>query len=76
VERKRAAYHQEAELPMATENPTGGGRAVPLSIPPEQVQYLRRELTGFKSGLEEDAQTHADRPDARRWLAQPKRMGA
>jgi hypothetical protein len=46
----------------------GGERAVTLSIPPEQVEYLRRELTGFKDGLEDDAQTHADRPDARRWL--------
>jgi hypothetical protein len=60
---------------MATENPTGGERAVPLSIPPEQVQYLRRELTGFKSGLEEDAQTHADRPDAQRWLATAEAYG-
>ncbi len=60
---------------MATENPTGGERAVPLSIPPEQVAYLRRELTGFKDGLEDDAQTHPDRPDARRWLAKAEAYG-
>jgi hypothetical protein len=53
----------------------GGERAVPLSIEPSQAEYLRRELTGFRSGLEDDAQTHPDRPDARRWLANAEAYG-
>lgn len=53
---------------MASTDPMGGERAVPLSISPVQAEYLRRELAGFKAGLEDDAQTHPDRPDARRWL--------
>jgi hypothetical protein len=60
---------------MATDNPMGGERAVPLSIQPEQAEYLRRELTGFKDGLEDDAQTHPDRPDARGWLAKAEAYG-
>lgn len=60
---------------MATENPTGGGRAVPLSISPEQTIYLRRELTGFKAGLDDDAQTYPERPGARRWLADAEAYG-
>jgi hypothetical protein len=60
---------------MASDNPTGGDQTVRLSISPEQAHYLRRELTGFKSGLEEDAQTHPDRPGARRWLATAQAYG-
>ena len=54
---------------MATENPTGGERAVPLSIPPEQAAWLRDRLSGFKADLDNDVQTLPHRPGARRWLA-------
>lgn len=60
---------------MANSDPMGGERAVPLSIQPEQAEFLRRELTGFKDGLEDDAQTHPDRPDARGWLANAEAYG-
>jgi hypothetical protein len=60
---------------MATDNPTGGERAVPLSLPLNQAAFLRRELTGFRDGLEDDAETHPDRPDARRWLANADAYG-
>jgi hypothetical protein len=54
---------------MATDNPTGGERPVPLSIPPAQTGFLRRELIGFKSGLEDDAETYPHRSGTRQWLA-------
>lgn len=60
---------------MADSDPMGGERAVPLSIQPGQAEFLRRELTGFKDGLEDDALTHADRPDARRWLTNAEAYG-
>jgi hypothetical protein len=60
---------------MASTDPMGGERAVTLSISPRQVEYLRRELAGFKSGLEDDAQTHPNRPDAQKWLASAEAYG-
>jgi hypothetical protein len=60
---------------MATENPKGGERAVPLSIPPAQKEYLRGELLGLMAGLEDDAQTHPGRPEARRWVAEAEAYG-
>jgi gamma-glutamyl:cysteine ligase YbdK (ATP-grasp superfamily) len=32
-------------------------------------------LTGFKAGLEDDAETHPDRPDTQRWLANANAYG-
>jgi hypothetical protein len=52
---------------MATENPTGGERAVPLSIPPEQTNWLRDRLIGFIADLERDVRTFADHPGTARW---------
>jgi len=60
---------------MATENPTGGERAVPLSIPPAQKEYLRGELLGLIAGLEDDAKTHPGEPEARRWVAEAEAYG-
>ena|ERR1700742_2560215 len=60
---------------MATENPTGGERAVPLSIPPAQTEYLRGELLGLMAGLEDDAQTYPGQPEARRWIAEAEAYG-
>jgi hypothetical protein len=53
----------------------GGEHAVPLSIGPEQAEFLRRELTGFKDGLEDDAQTHPYRPDVWGWLVKAEAYG-
>jgi hypothetical protein len=60
---------------MADSDPTGGERAVPLSIDPDQAEYLRRELTGFKDGLEDDVEAHPDRTGAGRWRADAEVYG-
>lgn len=52
---------------MATENPTGGERAVPLSIPPEQAEWLRDRLSGFIADLERDVRMFPDHPGTARW---------
>jgi hypothetical protein len=52
---------------MANPDPMGGGPAVPLSIPPEQAEFLRRKLPGLKAGLEEDLENLPDRANAGRW---------
>jgi hypothetical protein len=52
---------------MASDDPTGGERAVPLSIPAAQANYLRKELAGFKAGLETDLANRPDDPAAERW---------
>lgn len=60
---------------MATENPTDGEQAVPLSIPPEQTAWLRDRLSGFKADLENDVQALSHRPGARRWRADAEVYG-
>lgn len=67
--------HKETWLLMADSDPMGGAPAVPLSIPSEQAEFLRRELTGFKDSLEDDAETHPKRPDTRGWLANAEAYG-
>lgn len=60
---------------MATGNPTGGERAVTLSIPPAEALFLRRELSGFKASLEDDLKTHPDHPRAGKWHADADAYG-
>lgn len=60
---------------MATDNPMGGERAVPLSILPAQARYLRRELRGFKADLEADVRKFADHPRAGKWWTDAEAYG-
>lgn len=41
--------HKEVQLLMASADPTGGERAVPLSLPAAQANFLREELSGLKA---------------------------
>lgn len=51
---------------MATENPTGDGRAVPLSIPAGNEAFLRRVIAAARDGIREDLEQHGDRLRASR----------
>jgi len=51
---------------MATENPTGDGRAVPLSIPAGNEAFLRRVIGAARDGIREDLEQHRDRLCRRR----------
>jgi hypothetical protein len=42
---------------MATENPTGGERAVPLDLPAQHIAILRDRLTVWLAGVREDLKT-------------------
>jgi hypothetical protein len=53
----------------------GGERAVPLTIPSRQAEFLRRELAGLKTGLEEDADAHPDGARAERWRVEAEAYG-
>lgn len=46
---------------MATENPTGDGRAVSLAIPARNTPFLRRVIGAARDGLREDLDKFADR---------------
>lgn len=52
---------------MANNDPTGGGEAVALSVPPAYAEYLRRELSGFIACLECDLDRFPDHPRAGCW---------
>lgn len=54
---------------MAADNPTGGERAVPLSLPSAQANFLCKELAGLKADLEADLTSHPGDPAAKRWCA-------
>jgi hypothetical protein len=51
---------------MATENPTGDGRAVPLSIPAGNEAFLRRVIGAARDGIREDLERHGDQLRASR----------
>lgn len=42
---------------MANENPTGGGRAVPLDLPPEHITILHDSLASCLEGVRGDLET-------------------
>lgn len=50
---------------MANENPTDGGRLVPLDVPPQHIRILRDRLTAWLDGVKEDLETpdQVQRPD-------------
>jgi hypothetical protein len=60
---------------MAADNPTGGERAVPLSIVPEQAEWLRDRLSGFIADLERDIRMLPDHPGAAKWRADADAYG-
>jgi hypothetical protein len=60
---------------MASTDPTGGERAVPLSLPSAQANFLRKELAGLKADLEADLASHPDDPAAERWRASAAAYG-
>ena len=45
---------------MATDNPMGDGRAVPLQIPTGNLPFLRTVLTDARDGLREDLDRFGD----------------
>lgn len=45
---------------MATENPTGDGRAVSLSTPAGNKAFLRRVISATQDGLRDDLAQHGD----------------
>jgi hypothetical protein len=57
---------------MANENPTGGERAVPLDLPPEQITILRGFLSSWLEGVREDLKSpqRLQEPDKARQEAQ------
>lgn len=60
---------------MASSDPTGGERAVPLSFPAGEAEYLRQQLSGFKADLEDDLKTFPDSGLAERWRAETDAYG-
>lgn len=60
---------------MASDNPTGGEPAVPLSIPLAQADWLRDRLSGFKADLERDLQKFPEHPGAAKWRAEADAYG-
>jgi hypothetical protein len=42
---------------MATKNPTGGARVVPINLPRKQVAFLRRHIGSVLAGVKEDLKT-------------------
>jgi hypothetical protein len=51
---------------MAAQNPTSGGRAVPINLPADHIAILRSDLSDWLAGVREDL----ERPD---WLPNPER---
>jgi hypothetical protein len=51
---------------MSCPNPTGDGRAVPLSIPAGNEAFLRRVIDAARDGIREDLDRHGDRLRASR----------
>ena len=51
---------------MADQNPTGGGRAVPLDLPVPQVMLLRQTLTSCLIGVKGDLARAGETPNAER----------
>jgi hypothetical protein len=47
---------------MATENPTGRGAAVALSIPADQVRFLRSTFEQARAGVREELREHPGSP--------------
>lgn len=60
---------------MASTDPTGGERAVLLTLPSDQAEYLQEELSGFKSCLEADVRRFRDHPRAGKWLTDAEAYG-
>jgi hypothetical protein len=46
---------------MANQDPTGDGRAVPLSIPVGNEAFLRRVIGAARDGIREDLEQHGHR---------------
>ncbi len=57
---------------MATKNPMGGERPVPLDLPDEHISILRERLTNWLEGVREDLKTpdRMESPDEARQEAQ------
>jgi hypothetical protein len=51
---------------MADQNPTGGGRAVPLDLPKPQVVLLRQTITSCLVGVKGDLARSDSMPNAKR----------
>lgn len=56
----RGPETQEATAPMSCTNPTGGGRAVALTIPPADAGFLRRIFGMALGSIRDDLDEYAD----------------